>query len=412
MLLLLPLLGACSFDYRDSRLSDSLADEVPNSVLTGYVHTQVERGTPSVRASAERSSVFRSSHRAVMEDVRFREFDADGEAVTEGTADHATVFTRNDNVELSGSIRFTHIPDDFSVDATYLYWNDEERTLEGRPGETVQVRRGDGSVITGTGFSSSGIYRRVQFDGPVEGTYVAEEDSGEDTEQHTARETPGENGTGENAGTNGERSEGPKRFSFSGDSTSIEMAEGRRRTILSGSARISSEDTTITADRIELYGDEFRFARCSGDVKTEESEKGIHLSSRNLFYDREEELLRVEGYNEMVDMTNELVAKSGYLEHRGNEDVTVFQIGVRILKATEDTRMVCRSEFARYERESDQLTLSGMPEVHWDDDEYRATRIIINLESEEIRLEGDVEGTVTPEEENQEEENREEGTDE
>ena len=97
----------------------------------------------------------------------------------------------------------------------------------------------------------------------------------------------------------------------------------------------------------------------------------------------------------MIDYRNELVAKSGYLEHRGEKQETIFQIGVRILKATEETRMVCRGEFARYDRENSMLTLSGMPLVQWKEDTYRATRIIINLDSDEIRLEGNVEGTVT-----------------
>lgn len=178
---------------------------------------------------------------------------------------------------------------------------------------------------------------------------------------------------------------------------------------MSGNARISSEDITITADTIELYGENFRLVRCEGNVETEDSERGLQLSSEELFYDREKDILRVEGYNEMVDFTNELIAKSGYLEYRGEEDTTVFQIGVRILKATDDTKMVSRSEFARYNRGESQLTLSGMPVVRWKEDTYRATRIIINLESDEIRLEGDVEGRITPEEDSGEETERDSG---
>jgi lipopolysaccharide export system protein LptA len=372
------LFSSCSFDYRESRLAESLSKELPNSVLTDYRHTSVRAGKPVFTISAQSSSVFRQTHKAVLHRVDFQEFDDSGEPVTKGSAENATVFTQSDNVELSGNIRFRHLPDDFSVSASFLYWDNAERSLEGKPEELVRIRRGDGSTIEGRAFSSSGIYRRIQFDDTVQGTYVSEKGS---------KENPG----------------GPSEFSFSGDSTSLEMQEGKRRTLLSGNARISSDKTSIRADSIELYGEGFRFARCNGNVETEERGKEIHLSSRTLFYDREKELLKIEGYNEMVDRKNELVAKSGYLEHRGEEDVTIFQIGVRILKAAEDTKMVCRGEFARYEREENRLTLSGMPEVRWKDDLYKATRIIINLDSDEIRLEGDVEGTVTTLREGEEE---------
>ena len=56
-------------------------------------------------------------------------------------------------------------------------------------------------------------------------------------------------------------------FTFSGDSTSISFSENDRRTLLTGSARITSEDLVISSAVIELFGDNFRYARCSGDVQ-------------------------------------------------------------------------------------------------------------------------------------------------
>jgi len=391
---------SCSFDYRDSRLSDSLADQVPNNVLMNYEHTSVRRGEPAFKVSAASSKIYKSKHRAELEDVRFEEYDGEGKKVAQGEAKHATVFTQSDNVELSGSVRFTHIPEDFDIEAPYLYWNNQERSLSGEEGDIVHIERLGGSSISGKGFSSSGIYRSIQFSGSVEGIYRKSKEEQEEADKVQKAEEA------EGAAKATEESEGggSNRFTFSGDSTSIQMREGNRRTVLTGDARIVSDKVSISADSIELYGEEFRFARCSGNVKTEEKEKELHLSSQSLFYDREKEILRIEGYNEMIDYRNELVAKSGYLEHRGEEQETIFQIGVRILKATEDTKMVCRGEFARYNRENSLLTLSGMPLVRWKDDNYRATRIIINLDSDEIRLEGDVEGTVTTSKEEAEDE--------
>ncbi len=187
-------------------------------------------------------------------------------------------------------------------------------------------------------------------------------------------------------------------FSFSGDSMNTVIAKGKERTILRGNAAIVSKSTRIEADTIELYGKDSRFAYCEGNVRVTDQEKGIYLTSEHLYYDREEDISRVNGYAEMVDQKNELVVKGGYLENFGEQDITIIQIGVRILK--ED--LACRSEFARYRREEEILELSGMPFVYWKGDEYRASRIVINLDTDEILLEGEVEGTVISEDEDEE----------
>jgi lipopolysaccharide export system protein LptA len=87
------------------------------------------------------------------------------------------------------------------------------------------------------------------------------------------------------------------------------------------------------------------------------------------------------------------VVKGGYLENWEDSDETVVQIGVRILK--ED--LVCRAEYARYQRSEDKLELSGMPVVDWKGDEYRALKIYIDLNTDTIRLEGDIRGKVRSE---------------
>lgn len=194
------------------------------------------------------------------------------------------------------------------------------------------------------------------------------------------------------------------KFTFSGDSMNTVIAKGKERTVLEGNASIKSGSTHIEAEKIELYGEDSRFAFCSGEVQVTDPEKGILLKSDHLFYDREEDRSRVDGYAEMEDQKNELIVKGGFLEHFGEEEITIIQIGVRILK--ED--LACRSEFARYRRDEEILELSGLPYVYWKGDEYRASRIVINLDTDEILLEGEVEGTVVTEEEEEEEEEKEE----
>lgn len=186
-------------------------------------------------------------------------------------------------------------------------------------------------------------------------------------------------------------------FKFSTDSMTTVLAKGKEHTILTGNAEITNGDTTITADRIELYGTNFRYAQGSGNVRVVDEKQGITLTSNNLFYDRTDNLSRVQGYAVMTDTKNQIVVKGGFLENRGKEEITIVEIDVRILKVADNQRMACRSEFAQYNRKTDMLQLSGAPVVNWKGDTYQASRITINLKTDEIRLEGDVSGQVVSE---------------
>ena len=182
-------------------------------------------------------------------------------------------------------------------------------------------------------------------------------------------------------------------FSFQGERMETVLARGKERTVLSGNAEVQTEDNLIRADRVELYGEDFRYVACEGNVRISNEQKGIEVTCQRLFYNREEKVVRVRGNVVMLDEQNEVVVKGGYLENWEDSDETVVQIGVRILK--ED--LVCRAEYARYQRSEDKLELSGMPIVNWKGDEYRALKIYIDLNTDTIRLEGDIQGKVRSE---------------
>lgn len=179
-------------------------------------------------------------------------------------------------------------------------------------------------------------------------------------------------------------------FNFSGDSTTMSLAEGGQHALLTGHARVESADLRITADSIELFGKDFIYAKCHGNVRVIDARRGLDLTSQDLFYDRDRKISRIRGNAVMADVKNEMVVKGGFIEDRDTEQITIVQIGVRIFKKD----IVCRSEFARYQRDKKILELSGMPWVSKGGDVYQAARITINLDTEEITLEGSVQGTL------------------
>jgi lipopolysaccharide export system protein LptA len=179
-------------------------------------------------------------------------------------------------------------------------------------------------------------------------------------------------------------------FRFSGTRMSTSLAKGKERTLLRGNAEIRSDDTHITADEIEIFGKDFQFAECRGNVVVRDTKKELYITCSKLVYDRFEKIIQAEGNAYMEDRKNEIIVRGHRLENRDKEDITIIQIGVRILKKD----LAARAEFARYRRDTDILELSGMPVAFWKKDEYRATRIVMNLDTEEITLLGDVTGTI------------------
>lgn len=176
------------------------------------------------------------------------------------------------------------------------------------------------------------------------------------------------------------------------------FAEGRERTVLSGNARVVSDSIDVRADEIELYGTDFRYVRASGNLHIVELTRNLVLTGGSLFVDRDRDLIRVEGSAEMEDRENEMIVRGGFIEYQGERELTIVQIGVRILR--ED--LVARAEFARYRRDDEVLELSGLPRIVWKDDEYRAARILVDLAADEISLRGEVRAelrTTDPEEE-------------
>lgn len=184
---------------------------------------------------------------------------------------------------------------------------------------------------------------------------------------------------------------GAESVSFSADSVQSSLAKGKERTILTGRAKVRTGSISIVADRIELFGKDFVYLDCSGKVVVVDTERQIRLEAPSLYYDRDKKLSRAQGPSVLQDDRNKLVLKAEWIENDGGNEVTLAQVAVRILK----DKLACRAEYALYRRKDNELELTGSPSAYKDGDQYRATRILVNTDTEDIRLEGEVSGSVS-----------------
>jgi len=179
-------------------------------------------------------------------------------------------------------------------------------------------------------------------------------------------------------------------FTFSADRMSGSRALGREVTVLAGNAEVRADNMILRANRIEISGDDNQFIDSIGNVWGMEIERNIVFRADRIRYDRELRVARLEGNAVLEDRANEVVAMGGFIEFDEETEITVLQISVRLFQDD----MVSRAEHAVYRRAEQLLDLSGFPVVFRGDDEFRADRIRVDLESNDVFMEGAVTGTI------------------
>jgi len=180
-------------------------------------------------------------------------------------------------------------------------------------------------------------------------------------------------------------------FTFRADRMSGTKALGREITILTGNAEVKSDNLLLRADRIEIQGDDNEFIDCIGNVWGHEEEKDIIFNTDRLRYDRRLKIARLEGNSSLEDKENEIVARSRFIEYDDENEIAIFQISVRMFKDD----MVCRSAYGIYNRKEKLLDLTGFPIVYKKDDEFLADKIRVDLNTDDVTMEGSVSGTIT-----------------
>jgi lipopolysaccharide export system protein LptA len=179
-------------------------------------------------------------------------------------------------------------------------------------------------------------------------------------------------------------------FTFRADKMAGGKATGREVMVLSGDAQVKSDNITLRAERIELRGADNDIVECYGNVTGYEEEKDIYFRADNLVYDRKTKIAKLTGNSTLEDRKNEIVARARYIEYDDSNETAVFQVSVRLLRK----KMVCRSEYAIYRRLDEILDLSGFPIVYKESDEFRADKIRVDLETDDVIMTGSISGIL------------------
>ena len=167
------LIVNCSFDYGTSR-NDI---ERPDIIMHDVEYVRVVQGDPLVRFHAEYAERYEEQQIMNLDTFSFEEFQDRGYSVnTTGRAGAALIELDSGNVSLTRGVYIQVESEDITIETATLHWRDRERLIEGGENEVVNIRRSDGTVFIGRGFSANAREQTWQFNQGARGTYIDDTD--------------------------------------------------------------------------------------------------------------------------------------------------------------------------------------------------------------------------------------------
>ena len=179
-------------------------------------------------------------------------------------------------------------------------------------------------------------------------------------------------------------------ISFKADKVTASVAENKKSTNLIGNAEVKVNSLTISADRIEISGKDYRYVNATGSVKGEDDEKGYSFKADLINFDRKTDTVTMFGKLELKDTKNDVSISSENIEYKKKQEIIIMRFNVKIINKD----INCNSMFALYNRKESKVELTGSPLVKKGKDEFRAGKISVNLDTEDITLDGRVRGSV------------------
>ena len=192
-----------------------------------------------------------------------------------------------------------------------------------------------------------------------------------------------------------------EKISFSAGNMSGQAGDSSATTTLTGGAFIQTSSMEISAEEIELSGDDYRFINARGKISGKNLETKMEFTCDSMSYDRQTKVAVLQGNVHLVDTENDVKADAQIIEYNQDTNIAVLQIDINLTQK----KNVCTGSYAVYQKNEQMLEISGNAQVKQDQDVFRAQMITLNLDTQNITLSGNVKGSVTETKKKEEGEN-------
>ncbi|MEE1166456.1 MAG: LptA/OstA family protein [Treponema sp.] len=188
-----------------------------------------------------------------------------------------------------------------------------------------------------------------------------------------------------------------EKIKFSANSMSGTVGDKSDSTILQGEAYVLTETMEIAANKISMSGKNFRYIEAEGEVTGKNMKSELEFSCTKLHYDRETKIARLTDDVNLKDTKNDVTAKAQLIEYNQSTDIAIIQIDLELKQKNN----VCTGAFAIYDKKQQTLDLSGNAKIKQGEDTFKAQVITLNLNTQEISLDGRVQGSIVDERKNE-----------
>ncbi|WP_253725486.1 LptA/OstA family protein [Treponema socranskii] len=181
-----------------------------------------------------------------------------------------------------------------------------------------------------------------------------------------------------------------ERITFSANSMTGTAGNTSDTTTLSGSAYVLTSSMEIAADSITMSGKNFRYIEAEGNITGKNIETKMEFTCASLSYDRRTKIATLKDNVHLADTENGVSVEAQLIEYNQNTDIARIQIGITIKQKDN----VCSCAYAVYRKKNKMLEMSGNARITQGEDTFRAQQITLNLDTQEITLDGRVKGSV------------------
>jgi lipopolysaccharide export system protein LptA len=181
-----------------------------------------------------------------------------------------------------------------------------------------------------------------------------------------------------------------ERITFYADNMSGTAGSTSDTTKLQGNAYVRTASMEIAADTITMSGRNFRYIEAEGNIDGRNLDTKMEFTCSSMSYDRETKIATLRDSVHLDDTENKVSADAEIIEYNQNTDIAVLQIDIT-LKQKDN---VCNGAYAVYRKKVQMLELSGNSQIKQGEDTFRAQEITLDLNSQEITLNGRVKGSV------------------
>lgn len=181
---------------------------------------------------------------------------------------------------------------------------------------------------------------------------------------------------------------------FSGGNSRVSLQENNKIVTLSDPGIVNTEDFDIRSDSIQLYGEDYRYVKCDGNVEVLKKDDNLTLKCTSLTYDRQLSVLVSDGWASIDDPEHEAQLSGARVEYDSNLGLMKVQMGASIKKETSDGLLSCSADSIEFDSQAMTLNLKGKAHVVWDDDVYGANVIMIDIDNKQIALYQSITGEI------------------